>query len=292
MPKLKITKNIYLTILLLVIVLIVGLFNFCCLSNSGTIKKIDNFEFKSYDKDTLTMTLDAFIEGSGLISYKIKSVGFDLLLENEIIGNGQSNNESSEENSLSKIPITLKVPSDKISKLLSSDTDSTNIFIKGKAYVKILFFDTDVNIEQSLKLNFDSLLSNLYHNSAAGDMITVEDGTIKGLSLHKSNIQITIKIKNPAIFPLIVTDYPAKVYINGKNVGELKLLNKINLLPGVPDAEGELESELDNFESITSLLPSIFSNHINYKTNGFLLLEVFGKQLRVPYTMEGELKVL
>jgi len=215
----KTVKKILLVIVVIVITLVVGLFNFSCLSNSGTIKKVDNIDFKSYDKDTLTITLNAFIEELNFISYKIKSADFDLLSDNEIIGNGRSSNGISEENSLFKIPLTLKIPSDKISRLLSSESGNINFYIKGKAYVKILFFNTDINIDESLKLNFDSLLSNLYHEASGRNMITIEQGTIKGFSLTKSIVQIIIKVKNPTKFPVTVTDYPAKLYINGRNVG-------------------------------------------------------------------------
>lgn len=253
------------------------------------IKEIKNFSIKKITDSQIELGVKILAENSSIFSYDIKKMSLNVLHGKDTIGIINSDTPIPfPSNSQTEFDLLIILQTNKVAALLEKDIDTIKLNMIGTAYIKLLFFNFDKDINVPFNLPFkESLFNTIQEDKNQGKIISIKDARISKIGVTKSQLLIDFQLTNPYDIHFTLTDYPSKVFINKNFAGEGSLQYPISVDTTKKTNDGTFVFDLNNFDTITSLFGSIFRGKIEYTTYGTLLLEILNYKVRIPYSFNG-----
>lgn len=274
---------------LLTIIVIFLSYNISSSIISPDIKEVKNISIKKITNSNIELTVKILAENSSLLGYDINKMSLEVIHNNDTIGTIKRDtiiSFPSRSQTVFELPISLYT--EKVAILLEKEIDTIKLNMIGNASIKLLFLDFDkkINIPFNLPLK-KSIFNSVQEDTNKEKIIEIKDAKISKLGLRKSQLLIDFKLSNPYDIDFTLLDYPSEVYINGNYSGQESLaypisvdsINKVN--------DGTFVFDLDNFETISSVIGSILTRKIEYTTNGFLEMKILNHKVKIPYSFNG-----
>lgn len=256
---------------------------------SPDIKEVKNLSIKKITNTIIELNVKVAAENSSIFGYDIKKMSLYVIHNQDTIGTIVSDTTISFPSRSEiefELPIILETK--KVAHLLEKDIDTIKLNMIGTASVKLFLFnfDTDINVPFNLRLK-ESIFNTIQEDTNQEKIIEVKTARISKIGLTKSQLLIDFEMKNPYEVNFTLSDYPSEVYINNKLAGEGSLQTPISADTTNLLNEGTFVFDLDNIDTITSLVGSIFKGKIEYTTKGTLVLEILGYKVKIPYSFSG-----
>ncbi len=285
---------IYFALILILVIIFFG-----ALSTFGFIKPkvlgVTNVEVLEINKDSVSINVEVSLINEFFLDVDIKEIKIDILSENDTIGTVNSTIQINlPGNDTSKITLPAKFNTSKLAELLEKNEDTLKVKLKGLIIAKILFFNTDVEIEENLKIELKSSILKAIEKASnqedtADKIIEIKSAKLIDVGLKYSKVLIEFKLKNPYDLPIKLVSYKSDIYINDNYSGNGNIKEEIELKSKGEISEGQFEFEVENLKGIKSIFRTIFTSKMTYKTIGNLHLNILGFNVKIPYSSTGDL---
>lgn len=254
------------------------------------ITNITNINVESIEEDSIKITLEANMLNSNFFDLDVEKLNLKLKQNDSILGNAKTlSNFKLISDSICAVPTTISVSTQKMLNNLNNGKDSINLFLVGDVKVKTKIKDINQNVSYPISINLNNLIKDAILQKSDEDFIRIVKAELSDITLSNNKLIITFMVNNPYNISLTLKNYPATVSINGKEAGTGNLQDTLIIKGKSNDIIGYIVFVLDNFKSATSLLSSLLSKKLMYKTEGDLEISVFNKDISVPFTFEGDL---
>lgn len=289
-------RRVIISSVILLIVLFVG---WTSLNFSEFIKPkllgVTNIEVIEINKDTVSINVEVSLINNFFLNVDISEIKVNIFSGEDTIGTVNSIIKMTlPGNDTSKLNLPANFNTAKLAKLLEENSDSIKIKLKGLIDVKILFFNKDIEIDEDLNIALKSSLLKAIekvsnNEKTAEQIIEIKSAKLIDVGLQNSKVLIEFTLKNPYNVPITLISYPADIYINDNYAGKGNLKEEIELQANKDTTNGEFEFEVENIRGIKSLIRTIFTIKMTYKTIGDLNLKVLGYKIKIPYSTSGDL---
>ncbi|MCX7610870.1 MAG: LEA type 2 family protein [Ignavibacterium sp.] len=285
----KFNKYFVIMLSLLTIIVIFLIYNVSSSIISPDIKEVKNISIKKITNSNIELTVKILAENSSLIGYDINKMSLEVIHNNDTIGTIKKDTTISfPSRSQTEFELPIILYTEKVAKLLEKEIDTIKLNMIGNASIKLLFLDFDkkINIPFNLPLK-KSIFNTVQEDTNKEKIIEIKDAKISKLGLRKSQLLIDFKLSNPYDIDFTLLDYPSEVYINGNYSGQGSLAHPITVDSINKVNDGTFVFDLDNFETISSIIGSILTRKIEYTTNGFLEMKILNHNVKIPYSFNG-----
>lgn len=289
-------RRVIISSVILLIILFVG---WTSLNFSEFIKPkllgVTNIEVIEINKDTVSINVEVSLINNFFLNVDINEIKVNIFSGEDTIGAVNSVLKTSlPGNDTSKLNLPADFHTAKLAKLLEENSDSIKIKLKGLIDVKILFFNKDIEIDEDLNIALKSSLLKAIekvssNEETAQQIIEIKSAKLIDVGLKNSKVLIEFTLKNPYNVPITLISYPADIYINDNYAGKGNLKKEIVLQEIGEITKGEFEFDVENIRGIKSLIKTIFTTKMTYKTIGNLHLTVLGYIIKIPYSTSGDL---
>lgn len=189
------------------------------------------------------------------------------------------------------IGLNVALSAKKLAGLLSQGKDSLRLDLTGSAEADMGLFTVPVKTSFPfyISLKSDIISAMLSENAPGGNLVTLGDASLQGVTLKETVIGVSFTVSNPYDLKVRVLDFPAKIYLNGKYAGTGNLSEPIGLSRKGQSGSGKLLFHLSNARTAAGILGNLTSGKILYEARGTMSLEIFNSTLQLPYTFQGTL---
>lgn len=285
-----------LKILLPLLLLLSGVFALLKLSCSPSalspeIKGVKDVQIESIDNEHVKLKVTVLAKNKNNFSVNVKDIFVYVLFNSDTIGVASSS-ASITLPSDAETDINLKTDfiTAKLAPLLNDNTDSIKFSLKGKLNAEVAYINVPVDIDVPFTFSLkDNLYKTIENDSQKEKIISIQSASLQNIGLSESTVIIDFLLKNPYGVSCKLKNYPSQIYINGKYSGDGDIVNAISISEKNDSVSGSFLFQLDNFNSASSLLGSLFSRKIEYETRGVLYLEILNYEIKLPYNFKGVL---
>lgn len=289
-------KNIIIYLVILLVVLF-GIWTSLNLNKfiKPKLSDITNVEVLGINKDSVLINVEAGLINNFFFKIEINEINLKILNGEDTIGtvNSYLKKELAGYDN-SKLNLPAKFSTAKLAEILGENSDLIKLKLKGLINLKIFFLNKNLGISEELNIALKSSLLKAIEKVSKDEettekIIEIKSAKLIDVGLQSSKVLIEFTVKNPYDIPIILISYPADIYLNDNYAGKGNLKDQIELNNNGDIASGEFEFELENIAGIKSILKTIFTTRIIYKTVGDLHLSVLGYKIKIPYSITGDL---
>jgi LEA14-like dessication related protein len=255
------------------------------------IKGIRELKITRLTSTELSLDVIIQIENGNFFTLNLKNIDLFLVNHNDTLGFLDEPKEIIiPANSMSEKKLKVNLETKKVANILKDGKDTLTLNIVVKAETKLLFITFPVNLETELNFALQENLSNFVQtDSKDKKIIDVKSVSINKIGLTETQLLINFTLNNPYEVKLKLVEYPSVVFINDSKSGVGNLQNEIEADSLQSNVEGTFVFDLNNFQAIKSAFGVLFSQKLHYKTDGFLVIEIVGIKVKLPFSYNGEL---
>ncbi len=288
----KLIMKIFLSIPIAIVLLFIFLKLSSCSENffMPKIKSITNVNVESIDEDTIKLKLEVNMLNSNIFDLDVEKLNLNIKQNDTILGSANSLiNFKLISDSVCTVPTTIFISTQKMLNNIKDGQDSVKLELVGNVKVKTKIKNISQNISYPITIKINEIIKDAILQKSEEDFIKIIKAELSDITLSQNKLIITFAVNNPYNIALVLKDYPATVSINGKEAGTGNLKDTVVIKGKSDNNIGHIVFVLDNFKSATSLLSSLLSKKLEYKTEGDLVISIFNKDVSIPFTFEGDL---
>ena len=255
------------------------------------IKGIRELKITRLTSTELSLDIIIQIENGNFFTLNLKDINLFLVNHNDTLGFLDEPKEIIiPANSILEKKLKVNLETKKVLNILKDEKGTLTLNLVGKAETKLLFITFPVNLETELNFALKENLSNFVQtDSKDKKIIDVKSASINKIGITKSQLIINFTLNNPYEVKLKLVEYPSVVFINDSKSGEGNLQNEIEADSLQSNVGGTFLFDLDNFQAIKSAFGVLFNQKLEYRTEGFLVIEIVGIEIKLPFSYNGEL---
>lgn len=288
--------KIILPAVLLVVIIFLATNRFICSPSAlaPEFKEITKSKIVDFNSDSLWINITAIADNKNNFKIEIENMHAYVLQNENSLGKANMN-EKWEIDAIEtgEIQIHTVLDTKKILKIISDEPDNLHLKLVGGADADLGLVTMPVDIDINFSVPVKEQLSRTVQEDTDNDkIIKIKSAGIKNLNLGGSVVEIGFEIQNPYGVEFFVEGYPSKLFIDGKELGEGNISDKIVVKKKGEMSEGKITYKLSNTKTLRSLFGSFFSGKLEYETKGNLILKILGYEIKIPYTKKGVLAKL
>jgi len=281
--------------LLLLLVLPLLLSSCKMLFKTPEVESIHDVKLLSFSPDRTEVQISVIVNNPNNYEIHLNSLKLNLLDKNRIrVGTAEmkSKIDLPKEKSIN-VDITAQLQTRPLIKSISNLNQDVLFFIGGKGDAKAVGISKSFEFEEPYRLSLKEHLENLMPRFTASgqDIFKLTRTYVDDLGLSKSVLNADFILMNPYGFSFNFKGFPAKIYIDGKEVGRGQLKNQLSFNENVFYKDGTMSFELSNLKSIVGAAKGAFKGEIAYTVKGTVILDAMGMELKNPYEFSGQIPV-
>ena len=262
------------------------------------VEKIQDVELQSFSADRTRLKLSVIVHNPNNYEIRLSSLKLDLLDKNRFRVGTAAIKQSLDLPKKKSINVDLDV--DLLTRPLIQNVSNINhnvhFFIAGKDDARAMGISKRFSFEEpydlSLKEHLQDKLTNFGGGGGSGQDIFILTRTYVGdMGISKSELNADFILLNPYGLSFNFKGFPAKILVDGKEVGRGQLKNQLSFDADVFHKEGTMVFELSNLKSLVGATRGAFKGEIAYCVQGTIILEGLGMELKSPFEFTGALPV-
>lgn len=255
------------------------------------IKGIKDLKINHLTSSELNLDITIQIENSNFFELNLREISLFLISQKDTIGFLDEPKEIIiPADSILEQRLKVNLETKKVANILKDEKDTLKLNLVGLAKSKFLFITFPVKLNTELNFALKENLSNFVQtDSQDKKIIDVKSARINKIGLTESQLLINFTLNNPYEVKLKLVDYPSEVYINETKSGEGSLQNEIEADSLQSDVEGTFVFDLNNFQAVKSVFGVLLNQKLEYRTKGFLVIEIVGIRVKLPFTYSGDI---
>jgi len=281
---------------LLFLMVALGLLSSCkMLFKSPQIQKIQDFELISFSPDHSELNISVIVNNPNNYEIRLSSLKLDLLDKNRFRVGSAEMSRSIDLPKKKAINVDFKVMllTRPLIQSVSNINHEVHYFIAAKGEAKAVGIHKRFEFEEPYSFSLkEHLEGNIPKFSAGGqDIFKLTRTYVEDMGFGKSTLNADFILMNPYGFSFNFKGFPAKIFIDGKEVGSGQLQNQLGFDENIFFKEGTMVFKLSNLKSIMGATKGAFKGEINYSVQGTIILDAIGMELRNPFAFSGSLPV-
>lgn len=265
------------------------------LFKTPAVEKIQNVKLLSFSPDRTEVQISVIVHNPNNYEIRLNRLKLDLLDKNRFrVGSAEMTNtiDLPKKKSIN-VDINVKLLTRPLIASVGNIQHDVQFFIAGKGDAKAMGISKRFEFEEPYSLSLKEYLQNSIPSFSAGgqDVFKLTRTYVGEIGLGKTSLNSDFILMNPFGFSFNFKGFPAKIFIDGKEVGRGQLKNQLNFNENVFYKEGTMVFELSNLKSIVGATKGAFKGEISYSVQGTIVLDAMGMELKNPYEFSGVIPV-
>jgi LEA14-like dessication related protein len=248
-------------------------------------EKLNSFNLNSLENGSLKADVSILVRNDNWFSFNTKELKLQICYREKIIAVGTSlESQKFNKKSSFNLPVSLNFYLDSLGEdfrdILSKDSILLDVKVNGK--FTFLNVNSSAGIQSWIKTN--DIVDAIVQKTMGEEGISLESTKIIDLGINNTDIQLNTKIKNKFPFELKIVNLNYSVYADEAKT--LKIAKSdVNINKIVLKNSEEIIStivQINNLEASISGISKIFGRKVDYFINGYALVEIDNKELKIP----------
>lgn len=259
------------------------------------LQKILDLQLVSFSPDRSELKLSLMIKNPNKYSIRLSSLKLDLLDKNRNkVGESQLDKYLDLPGKKStNLDLKVTLNTRPLVKSVSNLNKDVQFFISAKGEAKAMGIGKKFSFEEpysvSLKEHLEKALGGM--KGSGQDFFKLTRTYLDEVGLSKSSLNADFILMNPYGFSFNLKGFPAKIYIDDKEVGSGQLKSQMSFNEHIFYKDGTMIFELSNLKSVLGAAKGVVKGEIAYTVKGTVIIDALGMTIREPYQFSGKIPV-
>lgn len=259
------------------------------------LQKIQDVQLISFSPDKSEVKISLIITNPNKYSIRLNSLKIDLLDKNRNkVGESQlAKYLDLPGKKSSNLDLKVLLHTRPLIKSVSNLNQDVMFYISAEGEAKAVGIRKKFSFEEpyslSLKEHLEKALGGM--KNSGQDFFKLTRTYIDEVGLSKSSLNADFILMNPYGFSFNLKGFPAKIYIDGKEVGSGQLKNQMSFNENIFYKDGTMIFELSNLKSVLGAAKGVIKGEISYTVKGTVIIDALGMTVKQPYQFSGKIPV-